>query len=183
MTRTSKALEEIVARVSERTASLKLSDRAASKAATGSVDLIREMKRGVMPSADKMSKLAAVLGCSLEWLVSGGGLAEPPSSDFHEHPDAAEKRAELERKADIVRAMTDDPELFAQLLAAYRDMYAEEGVPITDTEIVGTVLNDYAELVTGCDDREERQIQARAFVVKSRQWVKSNKDKVGVVVE
>lgn len=60
-------------RIEKRRAALSLSDREASIKATGKPDLIRDIKRGVMPTAMKVAQLAPVLRCRLEWLMTGSG--------------------------------------------------------------------------------------------------------------
>lgn len=57
-----------------------MSERAASMAATGKPDIIRNLRRGAMPSFDKAVALASTLGVSVEWLAIGqeGGHVPVP---------------------------------------------------------------------------------------------------------
>jgi len=99
--------------------------------------------------------------------------------NFTDHPNAAAAASARAHKADIVRAITAEPELFAWLMAAYRQLHQEEGVAITDDQLAALVLDDYAELVTECATPEERRILANGFVVKQRGWLRRNKDRIG----
>ena len=56
-------------RIGERLAELKISAAAASKLATGKPDLVRDIKRGMDPSAIKLGKLAGVLETSVDYLL------------------------------------------------------------------------------------------------------------------
>lgn len=75
-----KTLED---RVKERLAASHLSARAASLAATGSPDIVRYIwERQAMPSADKLARLAEVLGTTADYLLgktddSGGDAIRP----------------------------------------------------------------------------------------------------------
>lgn len=72
-------LKRVDARIALRPQKMR-SDRSVSLEATGKPDLIRDMRRGVMPSVDKAIGLAAALGCRLEWLLTGEGSETTPAS-------------------------------------------------------------------------------------------------------
>lgn len=59
-----------------------MAERDASMKATGKPDMVRDIKRGRMPGADKMAALAGVLGVPVEHLVDPGDVP------MHHAPDA-----------------------------------------------------------------------------------------------
>lgn len=63
------ALMKMVERVDERLTALRMSERAASIAATGKPDMIRDMRRGRQPMGARLAALAAVLECSADYLT------------------------------------------------------------------------------------------------------------------
>lgn len=75
-------------RISERLASMNLTANAASTAAGLGRDYVRNIQddKSRAPMADPLLKLARVLGCRLEWLISGEGPVDredngSPTSD------------------------------------------------------------------------------------------------------
>ncbi|MEN2977881.1 S24 family peptidase [Tistrella bauzanensis] len=72
--------QEIVQRIEERLAVLKLSDRAASLRAGLQPDAIRSIRRGSVPRTDRIERLAQALGVSVEWLLSGAPTADQPTA-------------------------------------------------------------------------------------------------------
>ncbi|NFV80025.1 hypothetical protein [Magnetospirillum aberrantis] len=74
-----RALQDILARVDARLGALGLSDREASRRAIpNNVDVVREMRKGRMPSVYRTMRLAAALECRLEWLLYGSGSETLP---------------------------------------------------------------------------------------------------------
>ena len=68
--------DEVHRRIDQKRAERGLSDRELSLQATGKPDLIRDMKRrGNLPSAGAMSRLAETLGTTSDWLL---GIADSP---------------------------------------------------------------------------------------------------------
>lgn len=59
----------LIDRIEERLQATGLSERKASMMATGKPDLIRDIKRGRMPQADRLAALARVLGASADYLM------------------------------------------------------------------------------------------------------------------
>lgn len=116
------------------------------------------------------------------WTALAGivpAIFEPSSRLYEQHPGAAAAADARDVKATIVQAITADPDLFTSLQAAYRQMYAEEAVVISDAELVALVMDDYAELITECQTPEERRILANGFMVKQRGWLRKNKGRIG----
>lgn len=74
--------ETLADRIQQRLVALKLSERAASLAATGSDATIRMIRTGksAHPRADTLHKLAAVLQTTEQWLMTGTGDAGAGSS-------------------------------------------------------------------------------------------------------
>jgi hypothetical protein len=60
---------KLLDRIEERLADLNLSDRKASLEAVGKPDMIRDIRRGRMPAANRLNSLADVLGASAEYLL------------------------------------------------------------------------------------------------------------------
>jgi len=75
---------EIAARAAELAIQRRLTEREASIDASGKPDLIRDMKRGRMPSGDRIQALAVTLGTSVEFL-----LGQTASSVSAEEADAS----------------------------------------------------------------------------------------------
>lgn len=69
--------DALLQRVDARLDALDISDRKASVAATGKVDTIRNLRRGLNPGFDKLKRLAPVLGVSVEWLLTGEDVGAP----------------------------------------------------------------------------------------------------------
>ena len=63
----------LIQRIDQRLEHLGLSDRKASEMATGSIHTIRTIRRGSIPSIDRLSQLATVLGVTVDWLLNGDG--------------------------------------------------------------------------------------------------------------
>lgn len=66
----------MLARISRRLGALDLSEREASRRATGNEFAIRNLKRGSTPGVDLFQKLAPVLGTSAAYLAYGDGAEE-----------------------------------------------------------------------------------------------------------
>lgn len=64
-----KPVEILVERLNSRISEMGLTDHAVSIRATGNGDAIREIKRGKMPGATKLSQIAAVLDTTSAWLL------------------------------------------------------------------------------------------------------------------
>ena len=60
--------EEVAARASELAAQKRLTDREVSIDATGKPDLLRDMRRGRMPSAERLQALADTLSTTVDFL-------------------------------------------------------------------------------------------------------------------
>ncbi len=68
-------------RVDERLQALGLSERKASLGAVGKPDMIRDMRRGRMPNADRLDRLASFLETTVDYLL---GKAETPQTPVEE---------------------------------------------------------------------------------------------------
>ncbi|HWT12267.1 MAG TPA: S24 family peptidase [Allosphingosinicella sp.] len=70
---------ELLARVEAKLAQHGLNETQASLAAVGKPDLIRDLRRKKgIPGAERLRKLAGVLGTSSDWLLTGEGEADAP---------------------------------------------------------------------------------------------------------
>lgn len=67
----------LLERIDQRLETLGLNDRAASMKATGKPDAIRNIRRGRLPRADTLDRLATALMCSSDWLLGKGDDATP----------------------------------------------------------------------------------------------------------
>ena len=67
----------LLERIDQRLAALGLNDRAASMKATGKPDSIRNIRRGRLPRADTLDRLATALKCSSDWLLGKATEAAP----------------------------------------------------------------------------------------------------------
>jgi transcriptional regulator with XRE-family HTH domain len=187
---------ELKYRIDKRLKAVGMSARAASLAAGMSGDAIRNIQRGLSaaPNTDTMLKLARVLECRLSWLMAGEGpetedellISQSPGSGvgalnetarpLDEPPGAAAARAAKERKIVVAGAIMEAPELAAWLLATYRDLYAAEGVAISEADLVWLTLSDYAELVTEYPDADIRQNVAQGMAAKQRKMIREQKN-------
>ena len=68
----------LLERIDQRLLALGLNDRAASMKATGKPDAIRNIRRGRLPRADTLDRLATALACSSDWLLGKGDGAAAP---------------------------------------------------------------------------------------------------------
>jgi len=78
--RMSKA-QEIAARAAELAVQRNLTEREASIDATGKPDLIRDMRRGRMPSGERLDALAATLNTTVDFLLGKVTSSVPPGGD------------------------------------------------------------------------------------------------------
>ena len=81
-------IAEIAARIQERLALKGISERDASLKVTGKPDMIRDIKRGRMPGAQRLNALAELLGVSSAWLIDG---AEREAETAEEQERLAER--------------------------------------------------------------------------------------------
>ena len=72
---------EVAARATELATQKKLTDREASIDATGKPDLIRDMRRGRMPSSDRLQALADTLSTTVDFLLGKTSSSVRPGED------------------------------------------------------------------------------------------------------
>lgn len=72
---------EVAARATELAMQKKLTDREASIDATGKPDLIRDMRRGRMPSSDRLQALADTLSTTVDFLLGKTSSSVRPGED------------------------------------------------------------------------------------------------------
>lgn len=98
----------LLERIDRRLAALGLNDRAASMKATGKPDAIRNIRRGRLPRADTLDRLATALKCSSDWLLGKapetapggtGGFAGRSAAIGGSPPPLRQARPSLERAA------------------------------------------------------------------------------------
>ncbi len=92
-------IEAFIKRVERRISELGMSDRAASMAATGKPDLIRNIKKRQWPSAERVHALARVLQVSMEWLVTGRPTDETEIQPYTPPPPKPEGVPEIDVRA------------------------------------------------------------------------------------
>ncbi|WP_343545552.1 S24 family peptidase [Sphingomonas paucimobilis] len=73
--------EEVAARASELAAQKRLTDREVSIDATGKPDLLRDMRRGRMPSAERLQALADTLSTTVDFLMGRTPSSVRPGED------------------------------------------------------------------------------------------------------
>jgi phage repressor protein C with HTH and peptisase S24 domain len=117
-------LEDVIRRIDERLRVVGLSERAASMAAVGKPDLIRDMKRGKgIARGDRLAALAKILGTTSDWLLYGGETGE------------AEKRAALALHR-VKSEVTADPSNLAYLRPATSSL---PPLPLLGTALAGDI--------------------------------------------
>lgn len=73
--------KEVAARASELAAQKRLTDREASIDASGKPDMIRDMRRGRMPSADRLQALADTLSTTVDFLMGRTASSLAPDGE------------------------------------------------------------------------------------------------------
>lgn len=130
MPRPIEPLAELLDRIEAKLDQHGLSAREVSLLATGKPDAIRDLKRAKgMPSAERLDKLAEILGTTSTWLLRGGSEGE------------AEANAALARemvRTEVAAAGIGDPRV------AFRGQQPLPALPLHGTAIGGT-LDDLGE--------------------------------------
>lgn len=134
--------KDVAARASVLASQRNLTDREASIDASGKPDLIRDMKRGRMPSSDRLDALAVTLGTTTDYLLGKSASSTIPGS-----PGMA--TAEMER-------LPLDIPVYGTALGA--DLPVEDGgtaVEVEQTIIEMTEVVDHFRRLPGiANDRE-----------------------------
>lgn len=117
--------DEVIARIERKLDQHGFTERDASMKAVGKPDLIRDMKRRRgMPGSDRLRKLAALLGTTSDWLLSGGEEGE------------AERNAEISRQ--LVRSEVSGTGLgVSDLERAWRAPEQSAPVPLVGSALGG----------------------------------------------
>lgn len=117
--------EELLERIEAKLAQHGLSAAAASSLAVGNADLIRDLKRGKgIPNAERLRRLAGVLGTTTDWLLTGQGAEAAPAP-----------------------AAESGPEIVGDPYAAFRN-HRPRDVPVRGTPSCGEIELDGQEIET-----------------------------------
>lgn len=129
------ALTGLLERIERKLDQHGLSPRDASLQATGKPDLIRDLKRSKgMPGAERLDRLAQVLGTTSEWLLRGGNEGEAEAR-------AATARASV--KTEVAASDVGDPRL------AFHGQQPLKALPLLGTALGGSLddLDENVDLV------------------------------------
>jgi phage repressor protein C with HTH and peptisase S24 domain len=120
---------KLVDRIDERLQALGLTDRKASMNAVGKPDLVRYIRRGVEVGTGRLSSLADVLGCSLDYLLGKTDLLTDEAAAQPVPP-----RQQMHR----------DLPVFGTAIGATADLYSEDRrVAVEQTFIDSSDVIDY----------------------------------------
>lgn len=116
-------------RIDERRAALGLSERKASLMATGKADMIRDMRRGRVPLADRLKSLAVVLETTVDYLQGATDVTGAPSAQIG------------------IRSIVPEPQAMLQDIPVYGTALGSEAQYGIDGD--GTVIVEQTDLNTG----------------------------------